>query len=233
MTLKAIVLGSIGVIVETSEIQRAAYNQAFAEAGLDWTWEQAPYQQMLGINGGKRRLRHFAEQTNTDLTEELIDHLHARKSQIFQAYIRDNGLTPRPGIAELVDAAIEAGIAVATAETTSRANIDAIDAALGEASVYPKLTLRTDGTFVVEKKPHREIYQVVMAKLGVAPHEVIAIEDSASSLDSAVDANVLSVAYPGANTAHENYSKAVAVATPEQIADLDWLRERLTERHPA
>ena len=35
---KAILFGSIGTLVETSELQRTAFNQAFSEAGLDWTW---------------------------------------------------------------------------------------------------------------------------------------------------------------------------------------------------
>ncbi len=39
MKPKAILLGSIGVVAETSDIQRRAYNTAFKEAGLDWVWE--------------------------------------------------------------------------------------------------------------------------------------------------------------------------------------------------
>ena len=35
---KAILFGSIGTIVETSELQRKSFNQAFSEAGLDWNW---------------------------------------------------------------------------------------------------------------------------------------------------------------------------------------------------
>tara|TARA_B110000503_G_scaffold47893_1_gene77939 strand:+ start:1294 stop:1407 length:114 start_codon:yes stop_codon:yes gene_type:complete len=36
MTVKAVFFGSIGTLVETSDLQRRAFNQAFAEAGLDW-----------------------------------------------------------------------------------------------------------------------------------------------------------------------------------------------------
>jgi len=35
---KAILFGSIGTIVETSELQLKSFNQAFSEAGLDWNW---------------------------------------------------------------------------------------------------------------------------------------------------------------------------------------------------
>ena len=33
--MRALIFGSIGVLVETSELQRQAYNRAFAEHGLD------------------------------------------------------------------------------------------------------------------------------------------------------------------------------------------------------
>jgi beta-phosphoglucomutase-like phosphatase (HAD superfamily) len=37
--LQAVIFGSIGTIAETSDIQRQAFNLAFAEAGLDWNWD--------------------------------------------------------------------------------------------------------------------------------------------------------------------------------------------------
>ena len=36
--MKSILFGSIGVLVESSEIQRKAFNEAFKEFGLDWYW---------------------------------------------------------------------------------------------------------------------------------------------------------------------------------------------------
>ena len=39
--MKALFFGSIGTIVETSEIQRQSFNLAFKEAGLNWYWNIA------------------------------------------------------------------------------------------------------------------------------------------------------------------------------------------------
>ncbi|MEC7496587.1 MAG: haloacid dehalogenase, partial [Pseudomonadota bacterium] len=36
--MRALIFGSIGVLVETSELQRQAYNAAFAAHRLDWHW---------------------------------------------------------------------------------------------------------------------------------------------------------------------------------------------------
>jgi len=48
--MKSILFGSIGVLVESSEIQRKAFNKAFKEFGLDWYWNVANYIKMLEHN---------------------------------------------------------------------------------------------------------------------------------------------------------------------------------------
>ena len=50
--MNALFLGSIGVIAETSELQRRAYNAAFEAQGLDWYWNVANYCEMLKNPGG-------------------------------------------------------------------------------------------------------------------------------------------------------------------------------------
>ena len=49
MNYKAILFGSIGTLIETSELQRNAFNQAFSENGLDWNWSPTQYQDLLRL----------------------------------------------------------------------------------------------------------------------------------------------------------------------------------------
>jgi len=51
--MKAIIFGSIGTLVETSEIQRKSFNQAFKEMDLDWYWDKEEYKKLLKKSGGK------------------------------------------------------------------------------------------------------------------------------------------------------------------------------------
>ena len=60
MNYKAILFGSIGTLIETSELQRNAFNQAFSENGLDWNWNPAQYQDLLKKSGGRQRIEDFA-----------------------------------------------------------------------------------------------------------------------------------------------------------------------------
>ena len=45
--MKAILFGSIGTLVETSEIQRKSYNLAFEKVGVEWYWNTATYCNLL------------------------------------------------------------------------------------------------------------------------------------------------------------------------------------------
>ena len=85
MTLKAVIFGAIGTIVETSDLQRQAFNAAFAEAGLDWNWDIATYHKLLTTNGGQNRLRTYrdADPARAGVTDEQIVALHQTKTKHF------------------------------------------------------------------------------------------------------------------------------------------------------
>ena len=59
--MKSILFGSIGSVVESSEIQRKAFNAAFKEFGLEWYWNIANYIKMLQKPGGLNRLIEYSK----------------------------------------------------------------------------------------------------------------------------------------------------------------------------
>ena len=74
MTVKAILFGGIGTLLETSEIQRMAFNEAFDRCGLDWHWDRDAYLDMLAIPGGVQRILRYAEaQGETAIDQEAAD----------------------------------------------------------------------------------------------------------------------------------------------------------------
>ncbi len=224
MSLKAVIFGAIGTLVETSELQRQAFNTAFANAKLDWSWDVDLYQELLKTSGGQNRIRAYAERTGTHLDEAQVRALHADKSAIFQQMLQSDGINLRDGVAELVQAATAENVAVAFASTTSQENINAIDAALGEASPFPKFAVSTHAETVSNKKPAPDVYVYVLNQLGIKTATAIAIEDTAESLSSAQTAGLTCVATPGAYAEDQDFSVAAAVAAPGQIGDLAWLR---------
>ena len=108
--VKAVIFGAIGVIAETSDIQRRAYNQALQEAGLSWVWDREVYAELLEQSGGKDRLATLSAATGAGLTQVQIDAIHARKTELACAEIVASGVRPRPGVVELAQQAKKRGL---------------------------------------------------------------------------------------------------------------------------
>ena len=58
--MKAILLGSIGTVADTSHMQLAAFNQAFKKHDLSWIWSPDEYSKMLKVSGGANRIQQYA-----------------------------------------------------------------------------------------------------------------------------------------------------------------------------
>jgi FMN phosphatase YigB (HAD superfamily) len=61
MTLEALIFDVDGTLAETEELHRAAFNDAFAAAGLNWHWDQSLYARLLAVTGGKERVKHYLD----------------------------------------------------------------------------------------------------------------------------------------------------------------------------
>ena len=96
--MKAIILGSIGTLVETSDIQRQSFNQAFKEIGLDWYWDKNNYKNLLKKSGGRNRVEYFANINHKTVDSKKIREL---KTQYFNRYLNSN-INPREGVLEVI-----------------------------------------------------------------------------------------------------------------------------------
>lgn len=199
-------LGSIGVLAETSELQRQAFNEAFLAAGLDWWWPEDLYQIMLAQSGGQMRLESFAKAHGEDVDTAAI---HAKKTEIFQAKI-EAGVAPRPGVSEALASARSKGMTTALVTTTSRSNVEAILAATGLAAHFDHTF---DASAVTAAKPAAAIYEHALVVTGLAVEDVLAVEDNPDGFAAARSAGLTTVAMPGAFHAKAAFPGAVAVVT--------------------
>ena len=81
--MKALFFGSIGTIVETSEIQRQSFNLAFKDARLNWYWNIATYCDLLREPGEKKRIRNYS---NNSLDENIVDLIHSKKKSTLKNF---------------------------------------------------------------------------------------------------------------------------------------------------
>ncbi len=127
-----------GTIAETERLgHRVAYNAAFAQLGLDWTWDTKLYGELLAIGGGKERIAHYLDRYRNGGRvygdrAALIAAIHERKQQLFNALAPSIAI--RPGVRRVVREARAAGVRLAIVTTAARAGVDAILAARTRAA---------------------------------------------------------------------------------------------------
>ena len=166
MAKTALLLGSIGSVMETSDIQRSSYNQAMSEAGLDWTWDRETYADLLKQAGGKERLAHLSAATNAGLSSDQIEAIHQRKTELACAQLASGAAALRPGVLDLVKQAKERGMKIGFVTTTYRPNIDAVFAAAGGSLSEDDFDVIVTRDDVDGGKPAPDAYHAALKSLG-------------------------------------------------------------------
>lgn len=213
--LEALIFDVDGTLAETEEAHRSAFNLAFAEAGLDWVWDQELYLKLLQVTGGKERIRHYLHAGRPKasvayVTEVMIGALHRRKTALYGEIVRRGQIELRPGIGALAMAARRAGVRLAIATTTHRSNVDALlGLTLGAAASAFEVIVAGDE--VAEKKPAPDVYVEALRRLGLRPESCLAIEDSANGLQAARGAGIPVVVTRGLYLPEDPFDGAAAV----------------------
>jgi HAD superfamily hydrolase (TIGR01509 family) len=216
-SLQAILFDVDGTLAETErDGHRPAFNQAFAEAGLDWHRDEVLYGKLLAVTGGKERIRHFAERYAPHVAARpdfpaLVQQLHAAKTRHYVDIVNAGALPLRPGVAALIQAARQAGIRLAIATTTSPENVDALLRASLAAESADWFEVIGAGDIVPAKKPAPDIYLWVLERLGLPAAACVAIEDSANGLRAARAAGLRTVVTVGEYTRGDDFSGAALV----------------------
>ncbi|QXX75056.1 HAD family hydrolase [Methylovirgula sp. HY1] len=214
MLLKALIFDVDGTLAETEELHRQAFNESFAAFGLGWSWDPNLYRQLLQVTGGKERMRHFIETAQPPGAERALGHfaeLHAEKTRRYGELARGGMLKPRPGVLRLIKEARAAGIKLAIATTTDPANVEALLQASFAPEAVSWFSVVGAGDVVPEKKPAPDVYLYVLQRLGCAPSEAIAFEDSENGILAARGAGLTVIATPSFYTDADDFSQAQMV----------------------
>ncbi len=237
--LNALIFDVDGTLADTEMAHLAAFNSAFAEAGLDWRWDVPLYRQLLSVSGGKERIRHYMQVQNLRTIDgaalhDRINRIHEIKTLHYEKAVREGQVTLRPGVLALLESARDAGLKLAIATTTSPANVSALlGSALGSRwRLY--FDVIEDASTAERKKPHPQVYLQTLYRLGMVSSDCLVIEDSFNGLKAASAAHLLTVITPNRFTDDHDFSGAMAVV-PDlanvSLHDLmDWHRQASAER---
>ncbi len=206
--MPALLFGSISTLADTSELQRQAFNDAFAEHGLDWTWDREEYQRLLTSNGGAARI---AEQASSRGQDVDADAVHATKSRLFQERLATTALQARPGVVDTMNAAREQGIRLGLVTTTSPENVAALLTGLrSELGEHP-FDVVVDRSRVETGKPDPQAYTVALQQLGEPAGACVAVEDNVGGVRSAMAAGMDCLAFPNENTVGHSFPEGARV----------------------
>ncbi len=215
--LRALIFDVDGTLADTEGMHRAAFNQAFAEVGRDWIWDQALYTRLLEISGGKERILHYWKQREPGLTDigdgvrETVERIHGLKTAAYEAAVRDGAVGLRPGVLALIESARRDGLRLAIATTTSPVNI----AALLRAAIGPDwahhFAVVEDASTAPRKKPDPQVYLQTLRRLQLDARACLALEDSANGLQAARSAGLATVITRNQFTLGHDFSGALRV----------------------
>lgn len=184
--MQALIFDVDGVIAETEEGHRLAFNRAFAEAGLEIEWDRELYERLLWVTGGKERIAHYLYHCPEcpKLLEADIARLHRRKTELYSQIVKAGEVPFRPGVLRLWREAREAGVRLGIATTTSLENVRVLLEQAGPG-VMGWFECIVAGDMVEKKKPAPDVYIQALQQMCLNPQEALAVEDSHNGLIAA------------------------------------------------
>lgn len=205
--LGAIIFGCDGVLIDSEKDgHRVALNQAIAEVkpGLECTVEA--YGKLRLVRGEQRLMAVWKEMGWEGMTMELAENIYKRKAQIFTEMLESNKIPLRPGVAELVDAAIAAGVKVVVCSSNSQKNVELVVNSMG--MVRSSNIEIFAGARVSNRKPSPDIYNLAKGTLGCDAADVLVIEDDKVGLEAASAAKMACLITTTHYTQGEDFGQA-------------------------
>ena len=201
MTLKAIIFDVDGTIAETDDVKRAAFNQAFAEIGLDWVWNRAVFARILAdaLPGSEvefHAVLHRPQDYDWLARNGQLTRLPARARQIYRDLLESGAAPLRPGVARLMGEITAARVPLALCSTGPRQEFETL---LYNRFGHEMLDALAASVAAEDLRGHSPLkaYRACLHRLGLPASQVLAIDDNPRSVAAAASLGICVVATPG------------------------------------
>jgi pseudouridine-5'-monophosphatase len=184
--LTAIIFDMDGLMVDTEPLSRRAWEQVIGPFGGVLTDEV--YGRMIGRRSPEAA-QILLDAVHIPLTaEELV----GQKTAVFNQILAQ-GVPIMPGLMELHDEIARRDLPWAVATSSPRHHAELILTQLG---LLERCGTIAGGNEVTHGKPAPDVYLLAAERLGIAPQQCLALEDSAPGCQSAAAAGMTVVAVP-------------------------------------
>lgn len=208
--IRGVLFDMDGLVLDTEKLYSRFWMAACHFYGFPMTFEQSLQMRSLNHEASQEKLWEFFG-PKADYSP-----IRAKRIELMNAYIAENGVDLKSGIAQLLDYLQEHNILCAI---TSSSPMERIRSYLAFHGLDRRFTALCSGHEMPNGKPAPDIYLHGAATLGLAPEECLALEDSPAGIESAFRAGCYPVIIPDLDQpSDETLSRCYAQA--DSLADI-------------
>ena len=176
-----------GLMIDTEKLYLRYWKQAAADFGYDMQNEHVYAIRSLARKYSIPKLKSFFGQ---DFPTEDV---RARRTELINAHIRDNGIELKKGLFELLDWLKAHGVKLAVATATPRERAEMYLKKINALDYFDAVIC---GDMITNGKPDPDIYLTAARELGLPPEQCAAFEDSPNGIKAAHSAGCHAVMIP-------------------------------------
>jgi HAD superfamily hydrolase (TIGR01509 family) len=201
MNLSALIFDVDGTLVDTEELHRQAFNQAFLDFELGWDWTPEIYADLLRNSGGANRIHAYIKSlslphSRAAYLRQIVPMIHREKTLIYTDLVDSSALRPRAGIARLIDEALRSEVKVGLVATSALRDVRGLVSSTLGKDVAETVEPVVCAELVANKKPAPDIYLLALNMLRLPADVCVAFEDSANGLAAAKAASLCTIVTP-------------------------------------
>jgi len=203
-----------GVIIDSSALHEESWEKLASEQNLPLV--EGHFKKGFGMKN--EMIIPKIHQWTNNLNE--IRQLSYRKEEIYRELIASRGLTPLPGVLDLLSSLCFINIPCAIGSSTPHLNINVIMQMIKIEHCFDAVVTGDD---VIEGKPNPEVFLLASKKIGCEPQHCVVIEDAPVGILAARNAGMKAI---GVATTHPVYSLSNADIVVQSLEEIDVNRIR-------
>ena len=206
--LKAVFWDVDGTIADTELCgHRIAFNLAFKDYDLDWNWDSKKYLELLKISGGLKRIIHYRNEINSNISEIQCSKIQSRKRFHYKKLIQNGKIKLREGVLRLINELSIFDVKQFIVTTSGRDSLEPLlkTTLSSHFNYFSGIITHED---VSKHKPFPDAYKLAVQLSKNSELNCLAIEDSYIGVEAAKAANInCLLTLPPWSNSNQNISK--------------------------
>lgn len=216
-TITAVLFDMDGLVLDTEKLYTRFWQEAANALGYPMTKEQALGMRSLNRGVGLAKMQSYF---GPDVDYEAIRN---KRIELMDAFVKQEGVSLKPGIHELLAYLKEQGIKTAIATSSPLERTILYLTSVGLQNSFNELV---SGYMVEKGKPEPDIYLYAAKRLCVMPENCMVLEDSPAGILAAFRAGCKPVMIPDQDEPDEDTNKILFARAESLSAVISLLKEK-------